>query len=94
MHGIGHTYQAMPDQTSPEHPVWQFICTPDETWIWRNSTEASTSAFIDLKDALEDAKDRGLDREAVYWTVQCHGRITHYRPGEPAVNLPNGEMPT
>jgi hypothetical protein len=43
---------------------------------------------VQLGHALHSAARCGFDRERDYWLVRTDGRVTHFRPGQPGVNMP------
>jgi hypothetical protein len=73
--------------------TWEFVLTARQTWTWHNTTVRSQSEFTKLDAAMVDAASQGFDQSRDYWIVHKDGRATHFRPGKPGVNLPNGEVP-
>jgi len=71
---------------------WEFILQ-DGVWIWRTREPGGASSecselFVQLGHALHSAARCGFDRERDYWLVRTDGRVTHFRPGQPGVNMP------
>ena len=80
-------------RTKSKIPHWQFVCTDDQTWIWR-CADIVADPLPSIEEAMADAIVAcGFDPASDYWTVTTDGRTTHNRPGKPPVKTPAGEEP-
>jgi len=74
-------------------PAWWFIGSEAGYWMWRSANSAASGPLRTLEDAKADAARFGFDAAEHYWTATTEGRTSHFRPGQPSVNLPAGENP-
>ena len=65
--------------------MWRVVCANGDTEV--------SEPFASLVAAKENATLRGFEPENDPWTVTAQGRSTYFRPGQAALNLPEGAEP-